>query len=150
MVPRVEPAAAPEKGDAMSTQPFARFEEHGPLTQVREGMTVYDRADERVGTVRQVYFGNTTETGADPGLAPVTGGATGQRDDSLFDTLAEAFGGGETLPETFRERLAREGYLQIDSAGLFAGDRFATPDQIAEVREDRVTLNVDREELVGR
>jgi hypothetical protein len=113
-------------------------------------MAVHDRAGERVGTVRQVYFGNTAEMGGDPGLEPVTGGGTGDRDTSLLDNLAEALGGGETLPETFRARLEREGYLQIDSSGFLAGDRFATPDQIAEVREDGVMLNVDREELIAR
>ncbi len=134
----------------MSAQPFARFDEHGPLTRVQEGMAVYDSADERIGKVRQVYMGDTAETGADPGQAPVTAGSDGDRDDSILTDVAEAIGGGETLPHSFRERLEREGYIQIDSAGLFAGDRFATPDQIASVDQDRVTLKVARHELIAR
>ena len=134
----------------MSTQPFAQFEQHGPLTQIREGMDVYDRADRRIGTVRQVYMGNTTGMGGTPGEGPATGGSTGDQGDSLLDNLAEAIGGGDTLPEPFRARLAREGYVQVDSSGLFASDRYATPDQIAAVGEDRVTLNVTSDELIGR
>lgn len=134
----------------MSTEPFAQFEQHGPLTQVREGMAVYDSTDRRIGTVRQVYMGNTAEMGTAPGEGPATGGLTGDRDDSILDNLAAAIGGGETLPQAFRARLEREGYIQIDGAGLFASDRFATPNQIADVRGDRVALNVTSDELIAR
>lgn len=134
----------------MSTQPFAQFEQHGPLTQIQEGMAVYDSADKRIGTVREIYMGNSEEMGVAPGEGPATTGSTGDNDDSILDNLAEAVGGGETLPETFRERLLREGYIQIDSSGLFTSDRFAMPDQIADVHEGRVALNVTSDELIAR
>lgn len=133
----------------MSTEPFAQFEQHGPLTQVREGMDVYDQANNKVGTVSQVYMGNSDEMGIAPGEGPATAGSTGDDDDSFLEDLAEVFVSGNDLPEAFRGRLLREGYIQIDAAGIFTGDRFATPDQIAEVRGDRVALSVPSDDLIA-
>jgi hypothetical protein len=38
--------------------------------------------------------------------------------------------------------------MRIDSAGLFAADRYVMPEQIAGVSSDRVTLRVTRDELI--
>jgi hypothetical protein len=52
------------------------------------------------------------------------------------------------VPETLRERLLRQGFLRIDSTGLFAADRYVMPDQIADVSEGRITLRVTHDELI--
>ena len=69
-----------------------------------------------------------------------TGGA-------LPRAVAQAFWPNESLPEELRERLEQKGYIAIDAAGLFAGDRYATADQIARVADDRVLLSVSSDEL---
>ena len=133
----------------MTDRLFTQFEQRGPLTQVREGMDVYDRAGRKVGTVKNVYMGNSSAMARDQGRAPATAGPSGDRGDSLLDNLAEAFVPQDTLPASFRARLLKEGYVAIDAAGLFAGDRFATPDQIMVVLEDRVDLNVTGDGLIN-
>ena len=144
-----EPEEMYGKEATMTERLFTQFEQHGPLTQVREGMDVYDRADRKVGTVKNVYMGNSSAMARDQGRAPATAGPSGDGDDSLLENLAEVFVPQDTLPHAFRERLLKEGYIAIDAAGLFAGDRFATPDQIMTVREDRVDLNVGEDGLIN-
>jgi hypothetical protein len=53
----------------------------------------------------------------------------------------------EELSREGRDVLMQQGYIRIDSAGLFAADRFATADQVAQVGEDGVVLRVGREVL---
>src|SRR5215213_3515762 len=101
------------------------------LTLVREGMDVFDSKGDRVGSVRNLYMG----AGSEKSLAEGTGAATApdprMRDDSLLDDVARAFGADdEDMPEVLRNRLLREGYIQIDTAGLFASDVYATPEHI--------------------
>lgn len=124
-----------------------RFEQHGPLTQVREGMDVYDCAERKVGTVKTIYLGNSSATARARGQAPATTGSQGDRDDSLIAELAEVFAPQDRLPEAIRGRLLREGYVAIDG-GFLAGDRFATADQIGSVREDHVVLTVAEDGLI--
>ena len=134
----------------MMTQPFEQFEQHGVLTNVREGMTVYDRAGRKVGTVERVYMGNTTAVDRERGLAPATSGPPGDRADSWLEDRAEVVAPQDARPEVLRERLRRHGYVAIDGAGIFTGTRFATPAQIAGVTDDGVTLNVAEDELIKR
>ena len=44
----------------------------------------------------------------------------------------------------------QQGFIRIDSAGLFAADRYVTPDQIVSVSGDALTLNVSQDELMKR
>jgi hypothetical protein len=62
--------------------------------------------------------------------------------------VARAIFPSDQVPETLRERLLRQGFLRIDSTGLFAADRYVMPDQIADVSEGRITLRVTRDELI--
>ena len=119
----------------------------GILNQVVEGMAVYDRDQKRVGKVRDIFFGSGDDEADQerPGPAP----DADVSDASPLSGLANAMAGDDT-PAVLRARLLRQGYVQIDSAGLFAADRYATPEQIASVGEDRVVLNVTADELVER
>ena len=132
----------------MNAPLFAQFDNHGPLAQIRTGMAVYDQGDVQIGTVRRVHLGDASQEERDRGQAPATSGPGGDQDDSFLEHLAQVFVPGADLPAAFRERLAREGYLQIDSPG-FAADRFATADQIATVGADRVALNVASHALLA-
>jgi hypothetical protein len=125
------------------------FEPQGRvLGAIREGMAVYDRTDRKVGTVRDVFMG-----GVDPEDARRQAAETAPpppADDSgsaLPRAVAKAFRPNESIPDELRERLEQEGYIAIDAAGLFAGDRYATADQIARVADDRVLLSASSDEL---
>ncbi|WP_460463897.1 hypothetical protein [Arthrobacter pigmenti] len=63
--------------------------------------------------------------------------------------VSEALGAGADLPEQFRERLLRLGYIKIDSKGLFKADCYAGADRLARVEDDVVHLNIDSSELIS-
>lgn len=122
------------------------------LTQVHEGMGVYDVHDDHIGSVAFVHFGAASETQQELGTGPASPAPADNpqmREDSLVDNLIEAWDPNE-LPEELRERLLLSGYVRLDTAGLFASDRFITPDQIARVADDKVFLSVDRDGLVKK
>lgn len=150
----------------------------GPLAQVQEGMAVYDAGNNKIGTVRSVQMsgGNDpvevdqqrrdagasdtdtsgvgplgllggTEGGATSGMVGAAGTA-GTGGETLGGNLFGGFLSGDQIPDELRQKLERQGFIRIDSAGLFAADRFATPDQIAQVTEDGVVLNVAGDALV--
>lgn len=116
-----------------------------PLSRISEGMKVFDRLHNEIGTVDRVQMGDD-----DPSTVEVEARQPAdlpEREDSLIDSIAEVFSPDE-LPEEVRERLLQQGFVRIDSSGLFAADRYVLPDQIMSVSGDTVTLNVSREELV--
>jgi PRC-barrel domain len=132
----------------MSQQPFEPQHSNRILTQIYEGMTVYDRAGDKIGTVEDVYLGGMSEEADKRGGGPETAPSPGQGESSLIEDLAKAIFPSDQLPETLRQRLLRHGFIRLDSTGLFAADRYVMADQIADVSEDRVTLLVTRDELI--
>jgi hypothetical protein len=99
----------------------------GLLAQVREGATVFDRDNAKVGTVKQVYLG-----GEDLSEATVS------QDSVLYD-----------VPQALRSRLAAHGFVEI-ATGFFSANRYATGDQVAAANGDRVELNVGQDELTKK
>lgn len=118
------------------------------LSQVQEGMRVCDREGDEIGTVRQVFLGNVSDKTDERGGGPATASNPDWREGTLIDNLAEGLSADETLPETLRERLLRQGYIRIGTSGLFASDRFALPDQIESVSHDCVRLHLKKDELI--
>src|SRR5579859_7418398 len=75
------------------------------LAQVREGMSVYDRLDQRIGTVRDLYFGATANAKAEErGEGSATAPARDTGRESLVDDVAKVFAPNE-LPEEIRQTL---------------------------------------------
>lgn len=120
------------------------------LNQVHEEMRVYDSNGDEIGKVRKVFLGAVSDEAHQRGGGPATAPDPEMRDDSLFDNLAEAFSADDPLPEALRGQLLRQGFIRIDTAGLFASDRYATPDQIESVSDDTVRLNLTKDELIER
>ena len=132
----------------MSQPPFEPPSGNRLLTQIYEGMTVYDRAGEKIGTVEHVYLGEVSNELDQHGGGPGTVPSPDRGESSLIEDVATAIFPSDHVPETLRQRLLRHGFLRIDSTGLIAADRYVMPDQIADVSEDRVTLRVTRDELI--
>ena len=112
----------------------------GPIAAVREGMQVVDVNGETVGTVSDVRM-------SDPGAVTAEGQGSGST--GFLGAIADAFGAGGNVPDQAKERLARLGYLRVDAAGVFSGDRYVASDEIAEVSGDTVQLSVPGDRLVG-
>jgi hypothetical protein len=138
-----------ERRQTMTQQPFAPHEGQSILTQISEGMPVYDRENDKVGTVRSVHLGAVSVEDDRRGLGPATTSAEEATDSSLLEDFARIFA-PEALPEPVRARLLRHGFIRIDTTGLFAADRYAMPEQIGSVSGDRVTLQVTGKELLQR
>jgi hypothetical protein len=117
------------------------------LRFIEEGMRVFDRERHEIGKVEWVQFGDddpeTPEVEA-TGLSDM-----GDRNDTLIKNMAEAFR-PDDLPDELRERLLHQGFVRIDADGLFAADRYVTPEQIDSVSPDGLMLNVSKDELVKR
>ena len=114
------------------------------LRNVEQGMRVFDSDNREIGKVEWVQFGDD-----DPDTPEVeASGPSGPRDDdNLFDVIAKAFR-SDNVPEELRDRLVHQGFVRIDSDGLFQADRYVMPEQIQSVSGDEVTLNVTKEQLV--
>ena len=119
------------------------------LTHIREGMGVYDPKDHYLGKVERLYMGASTPVENELGEGAATAPDPDLRDDTLVDDIAKVFA-PDDLPEVLRNRLLHDGFIRLDTAGLFAADRYILPDQIAGVSGDRVRLKVSRDELIKR
>lgn len=118
------------------------------LRDIREGMKVYDSTDQEIGAVEMIRFGDddpTTPEAEAAGISPIDE----RPRDTLIDNIAEAFQPDE-IPREVREKLLHQGFIRIDSAGLFAADRYVTPEQIGSVSPDGVRLRVSKSELMQR
>lgn len=123
-----------------------------PLPQrIQEGMTVYDREGEGVGTVQVVYFGGASREAVERVLksdqAPDV--ATSENDEPNFDA--------NEVPKELRARMMRQGYILVTGPDLTGVKRFLTPEQIEGVfseeiegvMKDVVRLRVTRSELLN-
>jgi hypothetical protein len=115
--------------------------------EIRRGMKVFDRTRKQIGRIDDFRFSENEDW---PDVEPSDLDASDRRrGTSGVDKLSEVFG-VERLPQEFRERLLREGYIRVDTAGLFSADRYILPEQIASATKDAVTLNVSEDELIRR
>ena len=120
------------------------------LNQVQDGMSVCDNEGEKIGSVGQVFLGAVTDEMNEQGRGPATASDPEWRDETIVDNIAEVFAADDPLPEAVRGRLLRQGFMRIDTSGVFASDRFAVPDQIESVTDDCVRLRVAKDELIER
>jgi hypothetical protein len=118
------------------------------LAKISEGMTVYDRTGNNIGTVEYVYLGAVSEEADKRGEGPATTSAPRRAGSSLIDDFAKAIIPSDQVSEALRERLLRHGFIRIDSAGLFAADRYVLPGQIVSVSGNRINLAVTHDELI--
>ena len=117
------------------------------LTEVREGMTVCNRANKKIGTVDEVYLGTANEEEQELGTAPATADSPRQPGDAFGRMWAEIFHPND-VPDEVAERLWYSGYLRVDAPGLFGADRFVMPEEIDFVTHDGVHLKVNRADRI--
>lgn len=120
------------------------------LTAIREDMDVYGANGDHIGDVEYVYMGASSPVANDMGTGAATTDNTELRGDSLIDVVARAAFDDDDMPEELRARLEHDGFIRIDSDGIFSSDRYVLPEQIATVANDRVTLTVNKADLIKR
>jgi hypothetical protein len=118
------------------------------LLQVYEGMPVRDQIGDKIGTVGYVYLGELIEADEEFGQGQLTSSTPDGSEVSLIEDFARAIVLTERVSDPVRERLLCHGFIRISSTGLFTGDRYVMPAQIASVADDGVMLCVSRDKLI--
>lgn len=118
------------------------------MYDIREGMKVFDNTNKQIGTVEWVKFGDDDPLTPEPEASDVNP-IERQRHNTLIDNIADAFR-TDDIPDEVREKLLLQGFVRIDAEGLFAGDRYVTPEQIERVSKDKLMLNVSKKDLLKR
>src|SRR5690349_8176177 len=96
------------------------------LNYIQEGMLVLDVTGKAIGLVTYVQLAE------DDNADPIT-----EYPKQSFFNLPD----NEPDMDESEADLLRSGYVRVDG-GLFVSDRFATPEQIALVTNDRIELNI--------
>lgn len=117
------------------------------LRHIEEGMKVFDRDRHEIGKVEMVRFGD--DDPATPEIEAAGPSDLNDRRDTLIDNIAEVFH-PDDLPEELRQKLLQQGFVRLDAKGLFASDRYITPEQIDALTPDGLLLNVSKDELLKR
>jgi heat induced stress protein YflT len=99
----------------------------GPISQVVEGMRVFDAAGKEVGKVEFVKLG----------------------DPEAITTLGEETDNGEPrVAGELRERLLRLGFVKVDRKGFLKSDAYVAADEIDRVQDGAVHLTVTDKEML--
>ena len=119
--------------------------------RIGEGMPVYDRQGEALGTVDVVYLGGASDEAIERVLHPEKAPPT-----PAGEIVSTAFE-DEDVPRELRARFMKQGYIRVQGAGLTGEKRYFGPEQIegvfsVEVNgafQDVVRLRVARGELLN-
>lgn len=116
-----------------------------PLTQIHEGMEVYDSAGDKLGTVDMIKMSDEIPNNGIPEQVSVDSEI--EKDTSVFHELIKIFR-SDDVPEEIYERLLQKGFVRVDSAHLFSSDRYFTPEQISSVSNEEISLSVAKDDLI--
>jgi len=105
------------------------------LSEVVEGMKVYDRDSNEIGTVDTFRVGEGTIKAAETDIV------------TIVETISDALGGHKDLPTVLYARFYDKGFVRV-KRGLFRSDLLIIPDQINDINEISIHLNVDERELI--
>ncbi|GAA4993299.1 hypothetical protein [Actinopolymorpha pittospori] len=108
----------------------------GPITQVREHMSVVDAEGKRLGTVAEVKMG-------DPEAATEQGQQMTSRSD-IASTVLAAFGGREpfAVPSCEAGDLLRKGFVKVDPRGVFKRDFYISAEDVLGVDDRSVRVAI--------
>jgi uncharacterized protein YrrD len=121
-----------------------------PLESVREGMSVVDAQNHRVGRVAAVFQGNPSAVSTNEDELP--GGLVGMIIVPLENTggtssvgtgypyIVDRILDDPEIPDELRLELVRGGFIEVDGPGLSGAARYIHGDQIASVSDDEVRL----------
>lgn len=120
--------------------------------RIAEGMPVYDREGEAVGTVKVAYLGGASDEAIERALHPEEAPPT-----PAGETVSTAFD-ADNVPSELRALFMKQGYIVVDSPDLTGIRGYLGPEQIEGIftqeREDgtindAVRLRMTRAELLN-
>jgi hypothetical protein len=123
------------------------FEQTDLMFRVREGMDVYDRYGDRIGTVEFVTFGDGDFDPDD--TFDMTEQARERREiheSRRRDVLAD-LDTAEHIPYDIRLRMEQDGFVLMD-AGLLRADRYILPEQIINAGANKLVVRAMLHDLI--
>ena len=120
--------------------------------RIGEGMPVYDRDGEAVGTVKTVYLGGASDEAIERALNPEQAPPT-----PAGETVSTAFE-SDDIPREMRARFMKQGYLVVEGPDITGTQGYLGPEQIEGVFtqeledgtiRDAVRLRLSRAELLS-
>jgi hypothetical protein len=120
--------------------------------RIGEGMPVYDRDGEAVGTVKTVYLGGASDEAIERALNPEQAPPT-----PAGETVSTAFE-ADDIPRELRARFMKQGYLVVEGPEITGTRGYLGPEQIEGVFtqeleggtiRDAVRLRLTRGELLS-
>lgn len=125
--------------------------EHNILMKIHEGAKVYDREQNEIGQVDDVFLGSANDDTIDSAETTAAGSYPAGTDTQSI-TPNFAMGGARNLSDnepvtSVKNRLLREGYVHIET-GILSRDRVVLPEQIAKVEDRKLTLKVTKDQLL--
>ena len=120
--------------------------------RIGEGMPVYDRDGEAVGTVKTVYLGGASDEAIERALNPEKAPPT-----PAGETVSTAFE-SDDIPGELRARFMKQGYLVVEGPDITGTRGYLGPEQIEGVFtqeleggtiRDAVRLRLTRGELLS-
>ena len=120
--------------------------------RIGEGMPVYDRDGEAVGTVKTVYLGGASDEAIERALNPEQAPPT-----PAGETVSTAFE-SDDIPREMRARFMKQGYLVVEGPDITGTRGYLGPEQIEGVFtqeleggtiRDAVRLRLTRAELLS-
>lgn len=136
------------RGYVVSQSRFESGQDSLILSQVYEGMAVYDVGDRKIGTVESVYLGELIMAADEYSQGWATTSTFNDFESSFIQEFGNALLLTEQVPDAWREQFMCYGFVKINALSLFAAGRYVLPDQIASVANNRVLLRVCRDELL--
>ena len=120
--------------------------------RIGEGMPVYDRDGEAVGTVKTVYLGGASDEAIERALNPEQAPPT-----PAGETVSTAFE-ADDIPRELRARFMKQGYLVVEGPDITGTRGYLGPEQIEGLFtqeleggtiRDAVRLRLTRAELLS-
>jgi hypothetical protein len=126
-VARAQQVLAAAGGSDVQRHDDYRGSSIGPISQVVEGMRVFDASGQEVGTVEYVKLG-------DP--------------EAITKTGEETDNGEPRVAGELRERLLRLGFIKVDRKGFLKSDGYVAADEIDRVQDGAVRVSVTDKEML--
>jgi len=126
----------------MDTEMTNMERDNAILSNIEEGMDVYDSEDSKVGTVDAVHFGEGHDSAG-------TGAAGREDTNPVTQFVADMFDTRDNLPEELQGKLLRHGFVTVNANPL-TRTVFFIPENIQRVEDDAVYLNKPEDEVIYR
>ena len=104
------------------------------LTTIIEGMSIYDKEGEQVGTIKSFHLGKSIQVNHKA------------NDETVRDVLKSVIG-DSNFPDKLYADFDEDGFLYIESS-FFSDNAVVFPSQIDEIKGDGIYLNVAVDEIL--